>query len=305
MPLVCSILHQRKSRCRFAVCNRYIQAWASALPSDIRRAMREASKGRTVTDTDSCAFFVPILTPTRGRLRLCLEMKNVFILIVSFLLALAAHADTIKPGQTKTLTVNATAGDHSPLWDVDNPTLQLSSNSFNCNVYCAAKFGGTATVTCTYKMKVGITSEQTITKKWTYTCIDSGGDSIGGNYTDNMYDENYNLSTTNPTFVSYEEWDSSGTTVVTLDEAGTLSNFILDGKKYTIKNLTIIGPLNGADLRLLRDMAGADYDKKTTGGKLEVLDLKEAIFVSGGPWYIQNDNYGSFYYTADNAILPK
>ena len=34
----------------------HIQAWASALPSDLDKAMREASRCRTVTDTDSCAF---------------------------------------------------------------------------------------------------------------------------------------------------------------------------------------------------------------------------------------------------------
>ena len=34
----------------------HILAWASALPSDIDRAMREASERRTVTDTDSYAF---------------------------------------------------------------------------------------------------------------------------------------------------------------------------------------------------------------------------------------------------------
>ena len=34
----------------------HIQAWASALPSDIGKAMREASERRTVTDTDSYAF---------------------------------------------------------------------------------------------------------------------------------------------------------------------------------------------------------------------------------------------------------
>lgn len=34
----------------------HIQAWASALPSDFDRAMREASDCRTVTDTDSYAF---------------------------------------------------------------------------------------------------------------------------------------------------------------------------------------------------------------------------------------------------------
>ena len=34
----------------------HIQAWASALPSDMNRAMREASSSRTATDTDSYAF---------------------------------------------------------------------------------------------------------------------------------------------------------------------------------------------------------------------------------------------------------
>ena len=39
---------------------------ASSLPSDIDKAMREASNGRTVTDTDSYAFSFYNLTPTRG-----------------------------------------------------------------------------------------------------------------------------------------------------------------------------------------------------------------------------------------------
>ena len=34
----------------------HIIAWASALPSDKNRAMREASECRTATDTDSYAF---------------------------------------------------------------------------------------------------------------------------------------------------------------------------------------------------------------------------------------------------------
>ena len=44
----------------------HISAWASALPSNMNRAMREASDGRTATDTDSCAFLITNLTPTRG-----------------------------------------------------------------------------------------------------------------------------------------------------------------------------------------------------------------------------------------------
>lgn len=35
----------------------HILAWASALPSDTNKAMREASRRRTATDTDSYAFF--------------------------------------------------------------------------------------------------------------------------------------------------------------------------------------------------------------------------------------------------------
>lgn len=42
---------------------------ASALPSNFDRAMREASSSRTVTDTDSYAFFIQQQTPKRGRPR--------------------------------------------------------------------------------------------------------------------------------------------------------------------------------------------------------------------------------------------
>lgn len=55
----------------------HILAWASALPSDIDRAMREASKSRTATDTDSCAFFVFVSSPDEGSLLgYFLNMKN-------------------------------------------------------------------------------------------------------------------------------------------------------------------------------------------------------------------------------------
>ena len=46
------VSRERHSR----VCCLHIQAWASALPSDIDKAMREASSSRTVTGTDSYAF---------------------------------------------------------------------------------------------------------------------------------------------------------------------------------------------------------------------------------------------------------
>ena len=60
------------------------------LPSDIRRAMREASKCRTVTDTDSYAFFCIYHYCRRGDDRGILQiMKNNFILLFAFGLVMA------------------------------------------------------------------------------------------------------------------------------------------------------------------------------------------------------------------------
>lgn len=106
------------------------------------------------------------------------------------------------------------------------------------------------------------------------------------------------------TLSPYDRWDSTGTLTLTLDEAGKLSDYITESNKYSIKNLTLIGLLNGADLRLLRDMAGTDCNNKSTNGKLEVLDLKEAVFVSGGPWYLHG--WENIYnYTDDSPVMPK
>lgn len=40
--------------------------WASALPSDLGKAMREASERRMATDTDSHVFPFPITLSARG-----------------------------------------------------------------------------------------------------------------------------------------------------------------------------------------------------------------------------------------------
>lgn len=50
-----------------AECNVFkYKQWASVLLSGYDQAMREASNGRTVTDTESCAFLFLNLRPTRG-----------------------------------------------------------------------------------------------------------------------------------------------------------------------------------------------------------------------------------------------
>ena len=102
--------------------------------------------------------------------------------------------------------------------------------------------------------------------------------------------------------IPYDNWDSSNTTKIVLTEPGTLSDYIPDSKKYSITDLTLVGPLNGADLRLLKDMAGIDYNRMTTDGKLEVIDLKDAFFVEGGPWYLYHSKH--YFYTENAAYLP-
>lgn len=100
----------------------------------------------------------------------------------------------------------------------------------------------------------------------------------------------------------YDEWDDSKTKIVKVSEPGSLEEKI-SSDKYNIKDLTIIGPLNGADLRFLREMLGKDVNDATTNGKLESLDLKEAVFVEGGPWYVKA--WQNYQYTEETDQMPK
>ena len=78
------------------------------------------------------------------------------------------------------------------------------------------------------------------------------------------------------------------TTQVTikLDEAGTLPYKISANEKNLITNLKIVGKINGTDLKFIREMAGRDFNREKTDGKLSVLDLSEAKIVAGGSAYI-------------------
>ena len=98
--------------------------------------------------------------------------------------------------------------------------------------------------------------------------------------------------------------EESGQTVRTirLTEAGTLGNYISEAEKHQIAELTLAGPLNGTDLRLLRDMAGSDHNREYTSGKLSVLDLSEAFFVSGGAWYVDDVDLHRF--TENSSVFP-
>jgi len=77
---------------------------------------------------------------------------------------------------------------------------------------------------------------------------------------------------------------------------GTLSTYIDISTKYQITNLELTGELNGTDIRYIREMAGRDLQGNATVGKLSILDLSEAIIVSGG------DPYYSNIYSSGNSI---
>ena len=67
--------------------------------------------------------------------------------------------------------------------------------------------------------------------------------------------------------------------------AGTLPDKIAPSRRPLITNLKLTGQLNGTDLRLIREMAGADVNGNPTQGALETIDLSEAEIVSGGEAY--------------------
>lgn len=68
--------------------------------------------------------------------------------------------------------------------------------------------------------------------------------------------------------------------------AGTLPTLISDEVKYNIDHLKITGSLNGTDIRLLRDMAGNNYQGQLTNGQLKYLDISDANIVAGGERYL-------------------
>ena len=90
---------------------------------------------------------------------------------------------------------------------------------------------------------------------------------------------------------------------IKLDEAGTLPDKISESQKNLITNLKIVGKINGTDLKFIREMAGRDYNREKTDGKLSILDLSKAKIVEGGDAYISynslcentsNDKLGDF-----------
>ena len=90
--------------------------------------------------------------------------------------------------------------------------------------------------------------------------------------------------------------------VVTITEAGTMKQLL--GDDYlNITSLKVVGPINGDDVRCLRQMLGGDikYYDKIEKGKLTSLDLSDASIVKGGSCYY-SDYYSEDYYTSNDRI---
>lgn len=84
---------------------------------------------------------------------------------------------------------------------------------------------------------------------------------------------------------------------VDVKKAGSLSSLISNDVKFNITDLTVTGDINGDDIALIREMAGADVNGDETKGRLSKLNLKDANIVAGGnPYYI---NTGIFYSKRD------
>lgn len=83
---------------------------------------------------------------------------------------------------------------------------------------------------------------------------------------------------------------------VILTDAGTLSEAVSTEEKYQFTSLSIAGPLNGTDIRYLRDMMGTDINGMDTPGILANINLNDANIVAGGT------SYDGFRYTDNNII---
>lgn len=76
---------------------------------------------------------------------------------------------------------------------------------------------------------------------------------------------------------------------------GTLSEAMDTDEKYRYTALSIAGPLDGSDIRFIREMLGRDINGEETPGRLNRLDMTDAVICSGGA------SYDGMRYTADNV----
>lgn len=92
---------------------------------------------------------------------------------------------------------------------------------------------------------------------------------------------------------------NNGTMTLTMSSAGTLQTTIANSGYLAsnVKELVITGPINGTDIRYIRQLAGINYSNTAVTATLESLNLDNANIVSGGDYY-----KSSAYATSNNVV---
>ncbi|MDE6794902.1 MAG: leucine-rich repeat protein, partial [Muribaculaceae bacterium] len=129
--------------------------------------------------------------------------------------------------------------------------------------------------------------------KWYIDCLGRGSVCILA--TQNG-DHNYNPAVSINRTIIVIDTGSEPQITLNVENAGTLPSMIAENRKYQIKNLRLIGCLNGTDIKFIREMAGSDNNGNATSGILETLDISGCSIVSGGSSYYRS------YYTTRNSI---
>lgn len=65
--------------------------------------------------------------------------------------------------------------------------------------------------------------------------------------------------------------------VITTTKTGELATLIPAAERTNVPSLTVVGPLNGEDLRVIREMCGRKVDGTASEGTTSTLDLSKAI----------------------------
>lgn len=86
--------------------------------------------------------------------------------------------------------------------------------------------------------------------------------------------------------VSIQPAQASRHTTVRITKAGSLVSLLTPEQQDTITNLVIEGPINSADIRLLRRMAGYREHESDKAGRLRTLDLRNARITSDKKPYL-------------------
>ena len=96
---------------------------------------------------------------------------------------------------------------------------------------------------------------------------------------------------------------------VTTTKTGELASLIPEANRYNTKALTVTGPINGEDLKLVREMCGRDYNGSESEGVTATLDLSKALIKqeAGKNYLYEKLGFFQRYYgpSADNEIGVK